>query len=259
MATEGVVIRVVCLQVCLCHVSLMPWVAQYVNEVIINWKREADLFHRVTKQRRRTNTFKKCQHTALLFETDSSQCQRVPQSRFAHATAVLQKQLHVPWWFITSNTFWQLLLHVFFSCWNMTKGYKTLEVKLKNGYSLAILWYAQLHPPSQGHILTAFPCGPFLACRGRLSKWCSTLCLSRLLLFRVGSVTLQWHSSTLWSFLLSTHIPQHASFFMSQYFFFLFFLTPHCLLSISQAKKSVRWFEEKKARIVSLCLFSFLI
>ncbi len=102
---------------------------------------------RVTKQRRRTNTFKKCQHTALLFETDSSQCQRVPQSRLAHAAAVLQKQLNVPWWFIMSNTFWHLVLHAFFSCWNLTKGYKMLEVKLKNCYSSAILWYAQLHPP----------------------------------------------------------------------------------------------------------------
>lgn len=168
---------------------------------------------RVTIQRRRTNTFKKCQHTALLFETDSSQCQSVPQSRFTHAAAALQKQLHVPWWFIMSNTFWHLVLQAFFSRWNLTKGYKMLEVNLKNCYSSAILWYAQPHPPSQGRILNAFPCGLFLACRGRLSKWCSTPCLSRLLLFRVSSVTLQCHSSTLWSFLLPTHIPQHASFF----------------------------------------------
>lgn len=65
---------------------------------------------RITIQRR-TNTFKKCQHTALLFETDSSQCQSVPQSRFTHTGSVLQKQLHVPWWFIMSNTFWHLVLH----------------------------------------------------------------------------------------------------------------------------------------------------
>lgn len=94
---------------------------------------------RLTIQRRRTNTFKKCQHTALLFETDSSQCQSIPQSRFTHAASVLQKQLHVPWWFIMSNTLWHLVLHTLFSRWNLTKGYIMLEVKLKNCYSSAIL------------------------------------------------------------------------------------------------------------------------
>lgn len=112
---------------------------------------------RVTIQRRRTNTFKKCQHTALLFETDSSQCQSVPQSRFTHAASVLQKQLHVPWWFIMSNTFWHLVLHTFFSRWNLTKSYIMLEVKLKNGYSSAIFFVRSTPPPIPRSPLYWFP------------------------------------------------------------------------------------------------------
>lgn len=219
---------------CMCTSALLSCFLDALTCAVCKWshyklKRGRWPFpQRITIQRKRTNTFKKCQHKALLFKTDSSRCQSVPQSRFTHTASVLQKQLHVPWWFIMSDTFWHLVLHTFFSCWNLTKGDKMLEVKLKNCYSSAILLYAQLHPPSQGRLFTGFPCGAFLACRGLLSKWCSTSCLSRLLLFRVSSVTLQCHSSTLWSFLLPTHSPQHASFFTTTVtvfgaFFFFFY------------------------------------
>jgi len=155
-----------------------------------------------------------------------------------HAASVLQKQLRVPWWFIMSNTFWHLVLHTYSShaeTWQkVTKCWKS---SWKTAILLLFCYTLNSNPHPKVVSLPVSPADRFLACRGLLSKWCSTSCLSRLPLFRVSSVTLQCHSSTLWSFLLPTHIPQHASFFTTT-------VSAHCLLPISQAKETVSWLEK---------------
>lgn len=106
-----------------------------------------------------------------------------------------------------SNRFWHLVLHAFFSCWCLTKAYKTPEIKLKNCFSFAVFFLYSFRGTlslTQGHPLTAFPCGPFLACRGRLCKWCS------------HAAFLHFYFST-WALLLSAVIHPVYGHFYYQY------------------------------------------